>query len=131
MFTTVEEVKSLTGYDTDNSKIAIAQSIIEAYIGKVEVEVNDANDLALLGKATAYQVAYMGLQMPLVFEQIQTASIMQFGQQMTFVPGSDAPYIAPLAVISCRHLTWKRIRSVKTGSIFSTTPDPDTDWSKD
>lgn len=131
MFTTVEEVKQLTGYDVDNAKITMAQSIIEAYVGKVEVEVSDANDLALLGKATAYQVAYMGLQMPLVFEQMQTTSIMQFGQQISFSASSDAPFLAPLAVISCRHLSWKRLRSVKTGSIFSSTPDTDTEWSKD
>lgn len=133
MFTTVEEVDTLTGYTVENATIHMAQSIVEAYIGKVEVEVSDANDLALLAKATAYQAAYMVNDAARVFEQISAQQIMQFGQMMTFrADQPESPFVAPLAIMACRKLSWKRLRSVKTGSIFTNyRTGGGSEWSRD
>lgn len=127
MFVTVEGVKELTGYDVDLATIHMAQAIMESYVGRVEAEVNGANDLALLQKATAYQAAYINTNREMLFEQAAVSQIGQFGQVISF-RDNDSPFIAPLAAIACRRLSWKRIRSIKTGSIFYRTPAVDSRW---
>jgi hypothetical protein len=123
MFITKEQAENITGYEVDATLLARAQSIIEAYTGKVEAEVEDAGDLALLGKATAYQAAYMKNDTMKVFEQVSALQISQFGQMLTFrADGGVSPFVAPLAVVSCRHLSWRRSRSISTGSVFGNAP---------
>lgn len=130
MFTTTEQVKELTGYEVTQDSIVMAQSIIEAYIGRVEVDIYDPADNVLLGRATAYQAAYMVKNKELVFEQMATVQVMQFGQMVTFGPGGTAPFIAPLAVLATKNLSWRRNRSIKTGSIFHGKHDEPT-WRTD
>lgn len=128
MFTTEEQVLELTGYTVDLATITMAQSIIEAYIGRVEAEVTDGNDATLLSKAVAYQTAYMFNQKGLVFEQISAQQIMQYGMMMTFKADEPAaPFVAPLAILACKRLSWKRQRSIKTGSIFTRT-EAESNW---
>ena len=125
MFTTVTQVKELTGYDVTQEAIIMAQSIIESYTGRVEVDVQEPSDHVLLGRATAYQAAYMTKNGEMIFEQLSAMQIMQFGQMVTFSQGNSAsPFVAPLAVLACKNLSWNRIRSVKTGSIFDTPVQP-------
>lgn len=130
MFTTVEGVKELTGYDVDLTTVSMAQSIIEVYIGKIEADIYDPTDSSLLASATAYQAAYMSKNKELVFEQMSTVQVMQFGQMITFGPGGTAPFIAPLAVLATKNLSWHRNRSIKTGSIFQQ-PTRDSTWRTD
>lgn len=128
MFTTIEQVKELTDYDVDAKTITMAQSIIEAYVGRLEIEVTNASDVVLLGRATAYQAAYMLGNSEAVFEQMNAYQISQFGQMVTFQASNVvAPWVAPLSVLACQRLSWKRIRSVKTGTIFSQ-PVPERTW---
>lgn len=124
MFTTTEQVNVLTGYDVEVSDIHKAQAIIESYVGRLEVEVTNATDIMLLGRATAYQAAYMKDDPMKVFEQISVSQIGQYGATVSFKSGDVvSPWIAPLAVIACQRLTWKRIRSVRTGSIWDRPTD--------
>lgn len=125
MFTTVEQVKELTGKDVSQETIIMAQNIIEAFVGRDEIEVNGANDRALLGKAVAYQSAYMHDDEAKVFEQMGATQIMQFGQMISFDADSDSPWVAPLAVISCRRLSWKGMRSIRIGSLYPRGNDSD------
>lgn len=118
MFISREQVQSITGYEVDTALLSQAQSIIEVYVGKIEAEVDDAGDLALLGKATAYQAAYMKDNGPRVFEQAAVSQIGQFGQLVAFKNDGASPFVAPLAVMSCKNLTWRRSRSIRTGSWF-------------
>lgn len=122
MFTTVESTKELTGKDVSQETVIMAQSIVEAYIGKIEIEVTDPTDRALLDKATAYQAAYMHGDEAKVFEQMATIQVMQSGNMVTFDTNSDSPWIAPLAVIVCRRLSWKRIHSIRVGPLFPRGP---------
>lgn len=122
MFTTIEQVKELTDYDVEQKTIIMAQNVIEAYVGRDEVEIVDANDLALLGKATAYQAAYMANDAEKIFEQVAVTQMAQFGQSITMRTDGVSPWVAPLAIIACNRLSWKRMRSVKTGSIFYQPP---------
>lgn len=119
MFTTIEQVKELTAYDVTQEQIIMAQALIETYVGRLEVQVLDPDDFALLTRATAYQAAYMVDNSETIFQQISVASIGQFGQMVTFKSDSPSPYISELAVYACRRLSWKRMRSVFTGSIFA------------
>ena len=118
MFITKEQTQAMTGYEVDAALLTQAQSIIEAYVGKVESEVDDATDLAMLGKATAYQAAYMKNDFSRIFEQAAVTQIGQFGQLASFRPDGVAPFVSHLAVITCRNLSWRRSRSVRTGSWF-------------
>lgn len=128
MFTTIDQVEELTGYAVTQETIIQSQAIIESYVGRVEAEVNNAQDLMILGRATAYQAAYMRDDTDKVFEQMSIASILQYGQQLTFKSGDIvSPWVAPLAVIACKRLSWARSRSVKTGSLYYSAPDAD-DW---
>lgn len=129
MFTTVAEVKELTNYDVDEALIIRAQSIIEAYVGRLEVEVPNAVDLMLLGRATAYQAVYMKDDEDKVFEQVATIQTMQYGNMITYTPDNMSPWIARLAIIACQRLSWKRIRSVRTGSIYGSLPESLNRWS--
>lgn len=127
MFTTVEEVKRITDFDVSLEGIARAQAIIESYVGRVEVDVQNATDLSLLGRATAFQAAYMEHDLPRVYGQAKASQIMQYGNMVTFPDDGVSPWIAPLAVIACRKLSWNRIRSVRTGSIY-TVPSNSPGW---
>lgn len=122
MFTTVDEVKELTDYDVDVALIGRAQAIVESYIGRVEVQIENGYDLMLLGRATAYQAAYMKDNADTVFEQVALIQISQLGQAMTLRQDGATPWVAPLTVLTCQRLSWNRMRSVKTGSIFAAVP---------
>jgi len=121
MFTSVQQTKTITDRDVDLALLNRAQSIIETYIGRVEAQVDDPNDKAMLAKATAYQAVYMQDNEDIVFEQVALRTTGQGESVVSFQDGM-APYIAPLAVIACRGLSFKRARSVRTGRIFQTEP---------
>lgn len=128
MFISKEQALALTGYEVTSEVLIQAQGIIEAYTGKVEAEIDDASDLAQLGKATAYQAAYMKENPELVFEQMAVSQIGQFGQVISFRYGdTDSPFVSPLAKIACRSLTWRRARAINTGSMFGM-PTPCEGW---
>lgn len=118
MFTTVERVKALTAYDVTLETIAMAQGIIEAFVGRNEVEVEDATDKMQLEKAVAYQAAYMRDNFTRVFEQAGVKQIAQSDGMVTLDNAKSAPFIAPLAEIACRRLSWRGTRHVKTGPVF-------------
>lgn len=121
MFCTPEYAAKITGrndLEVTLDAVLVAQEIIEAYVGRVESEVENANDLALLAKATAYQAVYLAKNGDSVFEQVALASVGQNNSLTVFKSGDfTAPWIAPLAVISCRKLSWNQSRSVHTGPI--------------
>lgn len=128
MFTTIEQIKELTAKEVTQETIIMAQGIIEAYIGRIEIDVSDPTDRALLGKAVAYQSAYMHDDEAKVFEQMGAQQIMQFGQMITFGQDGTQPWIAPLAVLTCKRLSWKRIRSIYTGPTFPRGPQVASGW---
>jgi hypothetical protein len=132
MFATVDAVKRITDYDVTLEQIERAQYIIEGYIGKAEVEVIDPIDLLLLERATAYQAAYMANDAIKIYEQMSVSQIAQFGASLTFKSGDTvSPWVAPLAIMSCKRLSWNRIRSIKTGTIYDGPPRTPSQWVTD
>jgi hypothetical protein len=119
MFSTVNSVKEYTGYDVALDLIKRAQAIVEIYIGRDEIDILDPADLLLLDKITSYQTAYMIDNEDIVYKQIGVTS--QGGQStssVTFDPRLSAPWMAPLAVIASKGLTFNRSKSFRTGRIF-------------
>lgn len=118
MFCTVDDVKRITGYVVTNTGLAMAQTIVEVYIGRVEQEVDGMRDKSLLGRAVAYQAAYMRDNAEMIFEQVAASQVGQNDSLTTFKAGDfTAPWVAPMAVMACRGLSWKQSRSVTTGPV--------------
>ena len=119
MFSTVNSVKEYTGYDVSLDLIKRAQAIVEIYVGRDEIDIESPSDFLLLDKITSYQTAYMLENEDIVYKQI--AVLSQGGQatsSVQFDSGMSAPFIAPLAVLASKGLTFKRSKSFRTGKIF-------------
>lgn len=114
MYTTPQDVMSTTPHtDVTMAEVRMAQFVIEIYTGRVESEINNARDKGLLARATVAQCVYMRDNPTVTFEQVAAASMSRGDGQTTF--RDDAPFIAPLAIMACKHLSWKNSRSVKVG----------------
>lgn len=118
MLSTVNSVREYTGYEVNLDLIKRAQGIIEIFVGKDEIDIDSPSDLLLMDKIVAYQAAYMIENEDLVFKQIASNSINMGGSVQNFDRSANAPYIAPLAVLAAKGLSWKKAKSVKTGKIF-------------
>jgi hypothetical protein len=118
MFSTINSVQEYTGYEVTLDLIKRAQGIVEIFIGKDEIDVENPSDLLLLDKMTAYQAAYMLENEDLVFKQIASPSLNLGGSIQSFDTKMMAPYMAPLAVIAANGLSFNKSRSYKTGRIF-------------
>lgn len=118
MFSTVNSVKEYTGYDVALDLIKRAQAIVEIYIGRDEIDVVDPVDLLLLDKITSYQTAYMLENEEIVFKQIALSSSSSENNNQNYDTNMSSPFIAPLAVLASKGLTWKRSKSFRTGKIF-------------
>lgn len=124
MFVTVEEVNLLTGYSVTNDTIIKAQAIIESYTGRSESTPMSPDDRTKMQYATAYQAAYMFNNPNIVFEQYGATQMGQNNSQVSFGDKGIYPFIAPLAVLTLRRLSWRGSRSVQIGSTFGNTPVP-------
>lgn len=118
MLSTVNSVREYTGYEVTLDLIKRAQGVIEIYIGKDEIDIDNPADLLLLDKMVSYQTAYMLENEDLVFKQIAASSINIGGSVQNFDRSANAPYIAPLAVLAAKGLSFKKAKSVRTGKIF-------------
>lgn len=118
MFTTANNVKEYTNIDVTLDLIKRAQSIIEIYIGRDEIDIESPSDLLVLDKMTAYQSAYMFENEEVIYKQIAVTSAGAGDSSQNFDGNYSAPFIAPLAVIAARALSFNKTRSIKTGKIF-------------
>lgn len=119
MFTTPEKVTELTGYTVTGDQISQAQAIIESYVGRLEEDITNPSDIGLLERATSFQAAYMVNNWGRTYEQVAVSQMVQNSNMITFKANDKtAPWVAPLAVMACRNLSWTRTRSIKTGRIF-------------
>ena len=118
MLSTVNSVKEYTGQDVTLDLIKRAQAIVEIYIGLDEIDVQSPSDLLLLDKMTSYQAAYMLDNEDIVYKQIAATSVGAGDSVQNYNTMMSAPWIAPLAVLAARGLSFKRSRSIRTGKIF-------------
>jgi hypothetical protein len=118
MFTTVNNVKEYTDADVTLDLIKRAQAVIEIFVGKDEIDIDSPSDLLLLDKMTAYQSAYMLENEAVVYTQIAANSVGAGDSAQNFNTAMSAPFIAPLAVMAAKGLSFKKPRSIRTGKIF-------------
>ena len=118
MFSTVNSVKEYTGYDVTMPLITRAQALIEVYIGRDQVDVENPSDLILLDKMTAYQTAYMLENEDIIFKQAALTSQGQTDALVNFDVRMMSPFMSPLAIIAANGLSWNKSRSYRTGKIF-------------
>lgn len=118
MLSTVNSVREYTGYEVNLELIKRAQGIIEIFVGKDEIEIENPADLLLLDKMVSYQAAYMIENEDIVFKQAALTSQGQTDALVNFDTRMLAPFIAPLAVMASNGLSFNRSRSYKTGKIF-------------
>lgn len=122
MFSTVNSVKEYTGYDVSLDLIKRAQAIIEIFIGMDEIDIESPTDLLLLDKMTSYQATYMAENEDVVFKQAALTSQGQTDAALSFDTRMASPFIAPLAVMAARGLSFNRSKSFRTGRIFQKSP---------
>jgi vacuolar-type H+-ATPase catalytic subunit A/Vma1 len=127
MFTNPQQVLEVTGYEVTTAVILRAQAVIETVIGKDESEVVDSRDKLILAKATAFQSAYMRDNADKVYEQIALTYKAQSDAAVTLDATMMAPWVAPLAVLAMRRLSWARTRSISTGPTLHGQPT-DSNW---
>jgi hypothetical protein len=118
MFSTTNSVLTYTNKEVSLDVIKRAQAIIEIFIGKDEIDVENPSDLLLLDKMTAYQAAYMLENEDVVYTQIASNSVGAGDSAQNFNTSMSAPFIAPLEVMAAKGLSFKKPRSIKTGKIF-------------
>lgn len=118
MFSTINSVNEYTGYDVTLDLIKRAQGIIEVFIGKDEIDIENPADFLILDKMTAYQAAYMLENEAIVFKQIASTSAGSGDSLQNYDTKMSSPFIAPLAVFAANGLSFNKSRSYKTGRIF-------------
>lgn len=122
MFITKEEVVSRAGRTVEGSTLALAQTMIETWIGKDEAEVSDGGDRAVLAKATMFQAIYLNENPDTVLEQAGVVQLSQNESVITFNTELFAPFMSPWAVMACKKLSWMGTRSVHTAPINRRVP---------
>jgi hypothetical protein len=118
MFISKEQVLSMTNVEVGSELLALAQTMIEAYTGKDEVEIEDAGDLAILGRATAFQAVYIKDNPSSVLGQAALKTITDNTSTTTFLYEEMSPFMSPWSVRVCKKLSWLGSRSVHTGPVF-------------
>ena len=118
MFTTTNNVLLYTNKSVDLNLISRAQAIIEIFIGRSEIDIENPNDLVILDKMTAYQAAYMADNEDIVYSQIASTSVGSGDTSQNYNTMMSSPWMAPLAVLAARGLSFKKGRSIRTGRIF-------------
>ena len=118
MFSTTSSVRTYTNKEVTLDVIKRAQAIIEIFVGKDEIDIENPSDLLVLDKMTAYQAAYMMDNEDVVYSQIASTSVGSGDSSQNFNTAMSAPWIAPLAVMAAKGLSFKKPRSIKTGKIF-------------
>jgi DNA mismatch repair ATPase MutS len=116
MFANTNDVKQITGKVVNNQLVNRAQYVIEAFVGKMEDEIENLKDIEILKRAVAYQSAYMENNEDIVYEQMAVSTTGQNDAYTTFRNNdTNSPWIAPLAVIICGKLSFMKGRSIYTG----------------
>lgn len=130
MFSTINSVKTYTNKDVTIDVVKRAQAIVEIFVGKDEIDIQDPSDLLVLDKMTAYQAAYMLDNEDVVYTQIASTSVGSGDSAQNYDTKMSAPWIAPLAVMAAKGLSFKRPRSIRTGKIFQRRRLLRSDWTK-
>jgi hypothetical protein len=111
-------INDIDGTFEANAFLRRAQAIVEIFIKKDEIDIENPSDLLILDKMTSYQAVYMLDNEDTVFQQSALTSQGQTDFVVNFNKEMHSPWLAPLAVIASYGLSWKKSKSFRTGKIF-------------
>jgi hypothetical protein len=117
MFITPAEITAKTGYVVETNVVQRAQTMVESFVGRVEAEVTEATDKALLGHATMWQAIYIMEEPEAMLQQVAVKTMMGGDQTTVFDVEKFAPFFAPWAFKACERLSWRRSRTIRTGPV--------------
>jgi hypothetical protein len=115
MFITEDQILSQTGAVVTLRSVQMSQTMVETYCGRVEAEIDDPNDRALLAQATMFQAIYIEDKPISVMTQAALKSENQGLSNAVFDTAMFSPFMSPWAVKACSRLSWVGSRSIKTG----------------
>jgi hypothetical protein len=118
MFITVEDIKDETGIDVEQQTLVLAQLMMETWVGKAEVEIDDAGDLETMRRATLFQALYIAGSEEVMLQQASVERLTIGESSTTFDTSRFAPYMSPWAVEACRRLSWTGPRTIAIGPMF-------------
>lgn len=116
MIASVDEIYDITGYSADENDIRRAQAIVEVFAGKTEILIKDANDIAWMKYAVAWQTAYMSQDEAGIYEQANVQSMRQNDTTINF--GDRVYAVAPLVVKAVSRLSWNKSKTVNTAGSY-------------
>ena len=113
IWSSVTQVFDLTGVSVTEAELARAEAVIGISCGRdpdtTPLASLSVRDRSWLGKAVAYQAAWMQAQ-PDMFTRSAVTSYGDNGQSLTFAPSGQT--LAPLARRALARLSWKGTTSV-------------------
>lgn len=121
MFITENEVLAQTGFNVTRTNVNLAQMMIETYVGRMEEEVSEGTDKALMAQAVMFQAIYMEERPGAVLTQAAVSYLGQGDTATTFNTEMFSPFLSPWSVKACSRLSWNKSRSVHTGKVLQGT----------
>ena len=112
-WSTVAQVLTLTAATVTEDELTRAEAVVALAVGRdpatTPADALSARDASWIGKAVAYQAAWMQAQ-PDMFTRSAVTSYGDNGQSLTFAPSGQT--LAPLARRALARLSWKGTTSV-------------------
>lgn len=111
---TIEEVFDYTGVNLKNRDIWRAQAVLDMFSNRAFDPTRPITDrdLYYLKQAIAYQAAWMN-QHPEIFTSMDVMSVDQEGLRVQFRADRESQFLAPLARMAMRRLSFMKSRSIK------------------
>jgi len=119
MLVTPNEIIDRVGYEVTNDVVQAAQMMVEAYVGRVEEDVTEASDRAVMATAITFQAIYIKENKDDAFMQVALKGMTLGETRSDFVWEKFSPFMSPWAAKSCERLSWMRSRSISTGPVFT------------
>ena len=117
MFINATEIESTIGVTVTDETVRIAQVMIETWIGRSEIDVLDTRDRDIVARAVMWQAVYIKGNPTDMLEQAAVTHVSTGDMTTDFDTSLFSPFMAPLAVVTCRKLSWMGARSIHTGPL--------------
>lgn len=118
MFITEREIQTQTGVVVTRQTVNLAQMMIETYVGKVEEDISDGGDKALMAQAVMFQAIYMEEKPLDVLTKAAVLSNTQGENSSKFDTELFSPFMSPWAIKGLSRLSWNKTRSIHTGKVL-------------
>lgn len=121
-----ETASAVTGATLDDAALTRAEDMVGTFAGKVPGDALRARDAHWLGRAVAYQAAWLATQ-PGLHTRADVSSISEDGISATFT--EDGQVLAPMARRALSRCSWNGTRTVRLDAGARPDLDDDEKWS--